>query len=354
MSDEFKTEEPTAHRLTQARQKGQVFKSQELIFALMLLTVFSILKSTSMTFYNQFISLTETTILKWDIYKFGVMPVITQYSFIMLKLIAPILASCFLIAVIANVAQIGFLLTAHPLEPNWSKMNPIEGFKKLYSNRAWFELAKNSIKIILTFIIVVAYINKSFIQISHFFHQSLKFSFFTTAKIIYTLGMRIAVLFLILSVFDFIYQRYMYYQNLRMTKQEVKEESKQMEGDPIVKGKQKEIRLRRARKWMMEAVKKARVVITNPTHIACALVYDDGMEAPKLVAKGQNFIAENIVKVAKENKVPIMENKPVAWALFKNVDIDEFVPSKLYPIVAEVIFFVMQLEEAERQEREET
>jgi flagellar biosynthesis protein FlhB len=138
---------------------------------------------------------------------------------------------------------------------------------------------------------------------------------------------------------------------MKMTKQEVKEEGKQQEGDPFIKGKQREKRMKLSRARMMEGVKKAKVVITNPTHIACALRYDDDMDAPMLVAKGQHLIAKKIVEVARENNVPVIENKPVAWSIYNNVDIEEYIPAPLYPVVAEVIFYVLKLDE-ERKEKE--
>jgi flagellar biosynthetic protein FlhB len=155
------------------------------------------------------------------------------------------------------------------------------------------------------------------------------------------------VAFCVLGVLDYLYQRHEYYRNMRMTRQEVKDEYKQLEGDPFLKQRQHVVRVKMLRTRMMENVKKARVVITNPTHLACALSYDQGMEAPRLVAKGKDLIAQSIVRVAREHDVPVVENREVARALYAGVEIEELVPPRLYAAVAEVILFVMQLESEE-------
>jgi flagellar biosynthetic protein FlhB len=179
------------------------------------------------------------------------------------------------------------------------------------------------------------------------FNEPLLSSFHSYAHSVYTLGIRIGLFFFILAIFDYMYQRYEYHQNMRMSKHELKQEYKELEGDPFLKQRQQQIRQKLSRSRMMENVKKAKVVITNPTHFACALMYNEELEAPRLVAKGKNLIAKNIIKVAKEHNIPVVENKTLARSLYAHVEIEEIIPPQLYAAVAEVILFVMQLEEEE-------
>ncbi len=351
MSSEEKTEQPSHHKMAEARKKGQVFKSQEITFALALLVFFAVLKATAGAMFSQFILVTKDSLSNLDIMRLGMPTILAKYGLITLKIMGPLVICAFLVIVLGNMAQVGFIFTTQPLSLNLSKLNPIEGFKRIFSKRAPFELAKNSVKIVLTFWIASDFIQKTFFQGTVILSMSLKMAFFYYAKTVYVLGMRVALLFFVLALFDYLYQRYEFFENMKMTKQEVKEEGKQQEGDPFIKGKQREKRMKLSRARMMEGVKKAKVVITNPTHIACALRYEDEMDAPMLVAKGQHLIAKKIVEVAREHNVPVIENKPVAWSIYNNVDIEEYIPAPLYPVVAEVIFYVLKLDE-ERKEKE--
>jgi len=345
MADESKTEQPTSHRLSEARKKGQVFKSQEFTFAISVMAFLLFLHSTSKNMLYSFVSLTKDVCGHLDMLKMGAQPVLLKYGFIALKIAAPFLVLSLLAIIIANLAQIGFMFNTSSLQPKLSKLNPLEGFKRIYSRRALFELAKNSTKIIIVYVISAGYMKKLLSSPLYPFNAPLMQSMSYYAQIIYTLSLRIALIFLVLGVVDYLYQRHEYFENMKMTKHEIKEEYKMLEGDPFLKQRQSAVRMKYARARMMEGVKKARVVITNPTHIACALKYDESVGTPVLVAKGQGFVAKNITKTAREHKVPVLENKPVAWALYNNVEVDQEIPGSLYATVAEVIIFVMQMEE---------
>jgi flagellar biosynthesis protein FlhB len=345
MAAEEKTEQPSSHKMAEARKKGQAFKSQELTFSVSIIVFLLVLHSCAGGMFKSFLTLTGHSLSRLEIGELGIFNELQGYAFTMLKIMAPVIITCFAAAILANIFQVGFMFSTQSLLPSLGKLNPLEGFKRIYSRRGIFELAKNSVKVILTFIIVADFIKSRFLDAALCLHQSVRVSFFSQAGSVYTLGMRIGLLFLLLALFDYLYQRREFMENMKMTKQEVKEEYKQLEGDPFLKGRQREIRAKYARARMMEGVKKARVIITNPTHVACALKYDDAMETPMLVAKGQDFVAHNIVKIAREHGVHVMENKPLAWAIYKEVEIDHAIPPSLYPMVAEVIFFIMQLEE---------
>jgi flagellar biosynthetic protein FlhB len=345
MADESKTEQPTSHRLSEARKKGQVFKSQEFTFAISVMAFLLFLHSTARNMILSFVSITREACGHLDVMSQGVQPVLVKYGFFGLKIAAPFLVLSLLVIVLANLSQIGFLFNTSSLAPKLDKLNPIEGFKRIYSRRGLFEMAKNVTKIVIVYVISAAYIKKLLATPLYPFNAPLMLSMSYYAEIIYTLCLRIALIFLVLGVVDYLYQRHEYYENMKMTKQEIKEEYKMLEGDPFLKQRQFAVRSKLARSRMMEGVKKARVVVTNPTHIACALQYDDSVGTPVLVAKGQGFVAKNIAKKAREHKIPVIENKPVAWALYNNVEIDEEIPGDLYATVAEVIIFVMQLEE---------
>lgn len=344
MTADFKSEPPTPHRISEARKKGQVFRSQELNFAILLISVLVFMNATRTTICNGFISVIKSGLMEKDILHFGIGVILRKYTFIALNLITPIVICSTVTALLINIMQTGFLYTTNTLMPNLSKMNPLEGFKKIYSRRAFFELAKNTVKISLTFLIAYDFIKNIIPRSVICFHQPLYVSYFTQTKMIYDLCIRIAIFFLVISVFDYLYQKYQYFEQLKMSRQEVKEEVKQLDGDPYVKQRQREARYKQFRSGLKD-VAKARVVITNPTHIACALRYEDDMDAPQLVAKGQRLMAERIIEIAKENDIHVMENKPLAWALYDNVEIGDIIPTKFYNAIAEILVFVIEMED---------
>ncbi len=351
MADESKTEQPTSHRLSEARKKGQVFKSQEFSFAISVMAFLLFLHSTAKSMIYSFVSLTQNTCGHLDILKQGVEPVLAHYGFLGISIVAPFLLVALLVIIIANLSQVGFLFNTAAISPKLEKLNPLEGFKRIYSRRGIFELAKNASKIVIVYVISADYIKKLMSQALYPFNAPLIQTVSYYAQIIYTLSLRIGIIFLLLGIVDFIYQRREYYENLKMTKHEIKEEYKMLEGDPFLKQRQFTVRAKFAKARMMEGVKKARVVITNPTHIACALQYDESVGTPILVAKGQGFVAENIARIARDHGIPVLENRPVAWELYRNVEIDQEIPGSLYATVAEVIIFVMQMEEEKSMDR---
>jgi len=259
-------------------------------------------------------------------------------------LLFPLLLAIFSIALLVNYFQVGFVLSTDSIQPKLSKINPISGFQRLFSIRSLVELTKNVFKIFVVAFLVYITIKgeiENFIPLSD---QSVGEILVYIGRLAFKIVFRTCLLLIILAIFDYLYQRWEFEKNLKMSKQEVKDELKQTEGDPIIKARIKRLQREAARKRMMASVPKADVVITNPTYLAVAIHYDQSkMSAPKVVAKGRGHIAEKIRKIATENKVAIVEDKPMAQILYKMVNVDEVIPTNLYKAVAEVLAFVYSM-----------
>ena len=259
-------------------------------------------------------------------------------------LTGPIFLAALVAGLLVNYLQVGFLFTTEPLIPQFNRLNPVEGFKKIVSKRALFELVKSLLKISLVGGVAYLFVRSNLERLLLTLYQNTNGVWDTIRSLTLSLSMRIAVVFLVLSVLDYIYQLYEHNQNLKMSKQELKEEHKQMEGDPQIKARLREQQRKLAMHRMMEDVPKATVVITNPTHLAVALRYQDGQdEAPVLVAKGAALMAQRIRETAELHKIPLVENKPVARMLFDQVEIGQEIPVDLYQAVAEILALVYKL-----------
>lgn len=345
--DQEKTEKPTGKRLADARKKGQVAKSPEVSTAFILLGSLGVLLFAGS---RMFWALTEfmqgvfgnlgTLHIQGDSARAFLLEVFEQ----VLVILMPLMVVLLILGVGANLMQVGFLFTLKPLTPKLSKFNPITGMKKVVSLRSLVDLLKSVFKIL--FIGGIAYLVlrgemeaiPSLIEMS--VKQILSFICIASLKILFyaSLGM------LVLAAIDFSYQKWQHTKDLMMTKQEVKDEAKQSEGDPQVKSKIRQAQREMAMRRMMQAVPEADVIITNPTSLAIALKYDaKEMVAPQIVAKGAGFVAERIKEIAKENEVPIVEDKPLAQVLYKTSEIGDFIPDTLYRAVAEILGYVYRL-----------
>jgi flagellar biosynthetic protein FlhB len=265
-------------------------------------------------------------------------------AIVLLKCIGPIMLIALLSGLIIGYAQVGFLFTTETLKPKLSKINPINGFKRIFSMQGLVNLIKSVLKVIAIGYVTYIYLNGKTHAIMSLMDMDLTqiSSFiFTTAL---DLAIRICVVLVVLGVFDFGYEWWQFEKEMKMTKQEVKEEYKQVEGNPEIKGRIRQKQRQMSMRRMMQEVPKADVIITNPTHFACALKYDaDESPAPILLAKGQDYVAIRIKEIAKEAKVEIVENKPLARAIYDTVEIGEAIPQHLYQAVAEVLAFVYSL-----------
>ena len=249
-----------------------------------------------------------------------------------------------LCAVAATFAQTRFLVTAEPLKPKFSRLNPLEGVKRLFSLKSLVETLKNIIKIIILLFIVYLSVRDMILESANYLYTDLTASVAHLVEVAWTMVIRICIAFVAVAALDFFYQWWDYERQMKMTKQEVKEEYKQMEGDPQVKGKIKEIQRRRAQQRMMQQVPGADVVIRNPTHFAVALRYRPEEDyAPVVLAKGQDNVAMRIVEIAGEHKIAVIENVPLARALYAEAELNQFIPPSLYEAVAEVLVYIFKL-----------
>ncbi|MEK6747369.1 MAG: flagellar biosynthesis protein FlhB [Pseudomonadota bacterium] len=350
MADEdkdSKTEDPSQKKLDEAREKGNLANSKELgnFFMLMVLAITiawflpPILRDTK-NLLAPFLSDADSLAadqkgLSLILYKlaFG------GFAIISLPLLASIIS-----AIATSFLQHGFVLSAEPMLPKLNKISPIAGFGRIFSIRSLVDFAKNIIKVVLVGIVAFMAVYPELTHIRQLPNQStenmLLFLWMLAKRI--AIGVVIAMFFI--ALFDIIFQRFQHMKSLRMSKQELKDEYKQSEGDPMVKQRLRQLRMERARNRMMAAVPQADVVITNPTHFAVALKYDTNtMSAPTVVAKGQDLIALKIREIAEENDVPVIENPPLARALFASTDLDKEIPFTHYEAVAKIISYVYQL-----------
>ena len=249
-----------------------------------------------------------------------------------------------ILGTIGHVAQTGFLFIGEPLKPSFSKMNPINGFKNMFSMKALGTLVKDIIIILFLGMLSFSFLEDNFKQIINIGNVYTPYLHETIASLVTELLMQILLGLIVVAVLDYGYQKYTYNKQLRMTKEEVKEEFKQQEGDPQIKGRIKQKQRQLAQSRMMKAVPEATVVLVNPTHIAIALRYEEGKDsAPVVVAKGADYVAFKIRDIAKEHDIPIIENKPLARALYKQVDIDKEIPVDFYQVVSEILITVYKL-----------
>lgn len=348
-----KTEPATEKKLREAREDGKVSKSKELVFAFDLIVFFLLLKI--------FVSFLGDGFEETFRYTYGSMGTLAKQSagsfsegeaaaFIssilleILKLLLPFLVFGFAVTVIVNILQVGWKVTGKPLKPKPDKFNPINGMKRIISKDSIFELVKSIIKIAL--IIYVAYTaikddaQKIFVLYDMPLNQALAFC----GSVIINAGLKISIVYLVVGLADFIYQKYRFKEDMKMTKQEVKDEYKNTEGNPEIKGRQRQRMREASRQRMMQDVPKTDVVITNPTHLAVAIKYDaEKAKAPVVLAKGEDYLAQKIREKAKENGIEIVENKPLARMLYANVEIGEEIPPELYQAVAEILAMVYNM-----------
>lgn len=343
-----RTEKPTGKRLSEARTKGQVAKSPDINSAAALLCGLVILYYTG-TSSNQQISdlmrmyLGGLTVEPLTMNMFNSTMVSIAVS--TTKILLPIAGGLLVAGIAVSLSQVGFLITFQQLKPNPGLLNPIKGFKNIFvSMRSLVKFAMSLAKLAIVAAVAFYSIKNEFDKFLDLTSSNLGQIFTTASYSIFWLGIKVAIILLFLAILDYAYQKWQHIKDLMMTKQEVKDELKQTEGDPVMKGKIRAIQRQWAMRRMMSAVPRADVVVTNPVHLAVALLYDSNtMRSPKVVAKGADLIAKRIVKIAKENNVPIFEDKPLAHAIFKTVEIGYEIPQTLYHAVARVLSYIYKL-----------
>lgn len=346
---EERTEAPTGKRRDEARKKGQVARSQEIgsavivFFGFLMLALFGKSMYLSIVAYAKWI-LSPEMFVQFVPNQQNIGYFYLSMFYTVARIMAPVLLVLVVVGVYFNILQVGLKVSASPLTPNLNKLNPLSGLKRIFSIRSIQELVKNILKISLIGYVGFSHVRGVMHQMIKLHDVPLRSGFAFLALSIFKLVMKLSIIMIILAILDWIYQKYDFEKGLKMTKQEVKDEMKQREGDPLVRSrirqKQREIAFQR----MMAEVPKADVVITNPVHIAVALSYvAEDMHAPKVVAKGAGVIADRIKEVAKENEVPIIEDRPLAQQLFKLADVGDYVPPNLFKAVAEILAYVYRL-----------
>lgn len=348
-----KTEPATQKKLDDARKEGKVAKSKELTSAFMLIALFLILKIFISYIGENLVNIFSIVYRRIGGYvnpgEFGftsqAVAAFTMQMLIQILLsVWPFFLIGVVIAILVSIVQVGWKVSAKPMEPKLSKFNPINGFKRIFSKESLFNLVMAIIKIVLIALIAYFSVRDKANDLFILYEISLKQAISLVGEIILDTGLKISLVYLIVGLVDFIYQKRKFSEDMKMTKQEVKDEYKNTEGDPQIKGRQRRKMQEASQRRMMQDVPKADVVITNPTHFAVALKYDANTgKAPVLLAKGEDYVALKIKEVAKENHVEIVENKPLARMIYHNVDIGAEIPPELYQAVAEVLATVYRM-----------
>ncbi len=345
-----KTEEPTAKRKQDARKKGQVPKSTELNSAVVLLAVFICLKNFGLSLYSKMFELMNLTfevyMVKEDLFTIsGIMALATELAVRFFAAMLPIFAFAMLVGVISNLMQTGLIFTTESIKPKFSNINPINGLKQTFSlkNTAEFFI-KTILKVAVVGFIAYSTIKDNYVAIINTLNLNASSIAQYIMGTIIDLGIKISAWLVAVAAVDVFVQFRKHKKELRMTKQEIKEEFKQTEGNPQIKSKIKQKQRQMSVNRMMQQIPKADVVITNPTHFAVAIKYSpEESDAPIVIAKGQDYIALRIKEIAKENKVEIVENKALARTLYAAVEIGEPIPEELYQAVAEILAYVYSI-----------
>ncbi len=342
-----KTEQATPKKKDDARKKGNIAKSRELSSVTILtagtLFMFFNAKSMTMSLGNNIRKSIQQIpeIMSYDGFSSSLIKgVITEF----LIFLTPIMILLMVVSILTNLLQTGIIFSVEPLTPKASKIDPIKGLEKVFSKRALVELAKSIIKIVIIGWVAYSVFKKDMTQMIPLIYRENAQIFLLLGELSFRLMVKCCCVILVLAILDFIYQKWEYQQNLKMTKQEVKDEFRQSEGDPLIKSRIRSIQREMARRRMMEEVPKADVIITNPTHLSIALKYkpEEGMRAPVVVAKGANNIAFKIREIALKFNIPLMENKPLAQNLYK-LELGSEIPPQLYQAVAEILAYVYGL-----------
>ena len=336
-----KTEKATPKKRRDARERGQVLKSQEVGTAVSMLCMFGFMLAYSptlvgslMALYNDYLG---ESMLLWGLSSFdgGMKGLAVTLLLRIARILAPIMGIAMVSGLAANLLQVGFLFPTKTLAPKFSRINPLEGFKRMLSLQTLIKLLVSLAKVIVLGYILYTEYRKRLLVFPGFIGENPYLAIIDILKSAFSIGLKMALAMAVIAAADFFYQYFKFEKDLKMTKQEVKDEYKMTEGDPKIKGRIRQKQRQMSMMRMMDAVPQADVVITNPTHFAVALKYEQGgAGAPKVVAKGQDYLARRIKEVAIENKVEIVENKPLAQSLYAMVEIGQEIPEELYQAVA--------------------
>ena len=350
MADPEKIYPATPHKRNESREKGQVAKSNELATTLALIGVLSFFFVAGYDTYHHLIDIMygAFTAIGGQLSAGKTILIFLGLMGIAFKIIAPVMIVAVIVGVLGNIFQIGLIFSSQPLMPQMSRINPISGFQRILSMRGLFEAVKSIFKIGLIGYIVYRTIMSGLVDVVSLVDADKSNIAALFVSIVGRIGfqvfLRAALALLFLSIFDLLYQRWQHEQDIRMTREEIREEMKRTEGDPEIRRRIRRVQRELSQARMMKAIPEADAVITNPVHLAVAIKYDyEVMDSPYVVAKGERKIARQIREIAEEHGVPIVENPPLAQALYKNVEVGEAIPMEFYQAIAEVLAYVHEL-----------
>lgn len=351
-----KTEEPTPHRLKQARDKGQVAKSKEITTAFLLLSSYLLLRSMGNLIWQSLSDMMRLIFEQipnaknFDYAFIANIFIIAGRAFVIA--LAPIFGITFAVALVAEALQTGFVAAVDPLTPKLEKINPLAGFKRMFSMQGLVELFKSIIKIIIVIWITWEATKDDLPNVIGLINSKPFESLVIGGSIAFNIAIRVGIFYLMIAVLDYFYKRWEYLKGLKMTKQEIKEEYKQLEGDPQIKQRIRDLQRQVAQQRMMSSVPGADVVVTNPTHLAVALKYEvPKMKAPTVLAKGQYIVAQEIKRIAQRHNIPVIENQPLARSIYKSTKVGGEIPQELYQAVAEVLAFVYKIKKEKKKKK---
>lgn len=350
-----KTEKATPKKKLDARRKGQVFQSREISSAFVLLFLFVGLRIFGNDMFARLLSYMKEIFTKYshtgNLYTFDMLTAFFYEVVVtILLIVGPLLGISLFIGVVASYSQVGFLFTVETLKFKFSRINPGSGIKRIFSMRGLTEMFKAVFKISVCGVVAYTYLNNELSNIVNTMNMEVLSLFAYTFDIIFGVAIRICLAIFLLAILDYGYQWWDYEKNLKMSKQEIKEEYKQTEGNPEIKSRIKQKQRQMSMMRMMQEVPKADVVITNPTHFAVALLYDtEKSDAPFVVAKGQDYIALRIKEIARANKVQVVEDKKLARTLFEKTEVGDKIPQELFQAVAEVLAYVYSINSRNKQ-----
>ncbi len=343
-----KTEQPTERKLQQARERGNIPKSNDVNSALILISASLFLRMVGPWMFKEIMQLFPTFLQRISTIELTQTTTVNLFreSFTSLGTIMLPFGACILAAgLIANYIQVGVLFTAQPLTPKLEKINPLSGFKRLLSPRSLMEAAKSIAKIGIVAVVAYITIRGQFKDCLALAYANAAGIFFFISRVTFLVMFRVGLILILIAIIDYIYQRYENRKQLMMTKKEMKDERKEMEGDPQVKQRMQQLQREMSRRRMMQEVPEATVVVTNPTHLAIAIRYEGStMNAPQVVAKGKQHQAQRIREIAQEHEVPIVEDKPLARAMYDSVEPGDDIPVEFYNAVAEILAYVYRFQ----------
>lgn len=355
MSDD-KTEKATPRRRQKAREEGQVSKSADLSSAVVLTVGMVVIFVLGTAMLNDLKNIMISNLSTLNVDNLGPN---TVFSFIVIQfqkivmIVGPLMAVLMIVGVISNLAQIGPLLSSKAIQPSLKKLNPVSGVKRLFSLKSIVELIKGVLKMAVVGLVCYYSIYPRRAELMVLSGTEVSVALGVIMSVLIDIIWKVCLILIFIGIVDFYYQKYEFEKSIKMSKQDVKDEYKNIEGDPKIKGKIKATQRQMAMSWMMKEIPDADVVVTNPTHYAVALKYDtEKAPAPMVIAKGVDHLAKRIKDIAKNNKVPIVENKPLAQSLFKTVELNHMVPEELFVAVAEVLAYVYKKNKAKYRKKQ--